>query len=152
MRHTIILGVLVALVTAACGGGSAATGTTGIDESADGFDTAAALAAENPAEFVLTDRDDGALLRVHPGDVIAMRLPVEDPANPLWILATEPDPAVVAITDSLLWTPSEPGSEPTHFEFVFWVIGTGTTGMTFSLGAPTPTSPTVIISIESTAG
>jgi hypothetical protein len=151
MRRTIIIGTLVALVTAACGNGGAATSTTTIDELADGLDTAAALAAENPAEFVLTEWDDGAVLRVRPGDVIAMRLPVEDPANPLWILATEPDPAIVAITDSLLWTPSEPGAEPTHFEFVFWVIGTGTTGMTFSLGALTPTSRTVDIRIESTS-
>lgn len=149
MRRNIIAGIVVAFVTAACGGNGAATTT--IDEAGVGFDTAAALAAENPAEFVLTDGDDGALLRVHPGDVIAMRLPVEDPANPLWILATEPDPAIVSITASLLWTPSEPGAEPTRFEFVFWVIGTGTTGMTFSLGALTPTSPSVDIAIESTS-
>ena len=153
MRRIVILGVLTALLAAACGGGDdsvEASTTTTIEGTDEVTDTAAVPV--RPTEFVVTENDNGAVLPVQPGDVITVRLPVEDPANPLWILATEPDPAIVQIADSLLWIPSEPGGELTHFEFVFWVTGSGGTGMTFSLGPLSPTSPTVGFTIESVSG
>ena len=158
MRRTVIIGILTALVASACGGGSddAATTTaptTTLGESLEQTSTTEAAVTTTepagPAEFLLTEDDNGAVLRVHPGDAITMRLPIEDPSNPLWILAREPDPAIVEIADSLLWTPSEPGAGPTHFEFVFFVVGTGDTEITFSLGPMTPTSRTIGFTVQS---
>ena len=154
MRRIIIIGVLAALTAAACGGGDDAASTststtTTLDQTATTEAAVTTTEPAGPAELLLTEDDNGAVLRVQPGDAITMRLPIEDPSNPLWILAREPDPAIVEIADSLLWTPSEPGAEPTHFEFVFFVVGTGDTEITFSLGPMTPTSRTIGFTVQS---
>jgi len=158
MRRTVIIGILTALVATACGGGNddAATTTepaTTLVEVPDQTSTTEAATATTeparPAEFLLTEADNGAVLRVQPGDAITIRLPIEDPSNPLWILAREPDPAIVEIADSLLWTPSEPGAVASHFEFLFFVVGTGDTEITFSLGPMTPTSRTIGFTVQS---
>jgi len=157
MRRIVIIGVLTALLAAACGGGDDASGTStsttvGVEDAGQAPGTSEAPAtteASGPAEFLLDESDNGAILDVRPGDAIVIRLAIEDPANPLWILAREPDPAVAEIADSILWTPSEPGATPTHFEFVFYVVGIGETEVTLSLGPMTPTSRTIGFTIRS---
>ena len=151
MRRFSIL-FLVAALAAACGGGAepadddGATSTTAAAPRGDeATDTTAdpattVTAAPEPKEFLLDEEDNGAIVRVQPGDAVIMRLPVEDPADPQWVIVREPDPAILQIVDSLLWTPSDPGAGEVSFEFSFFVVGTGETDVTFSLGPPTPTS------------
>jgi hypothetical protein len=102
------------------------------------------------ANFVVTPADDGAVLRTQPGDSVTVRLPVDDPSGPLWLLTTESDLGFLDIEDSLLWMPSEPGAEPSHFELVVWVTATGQADIVFSLGPPETASTTVTFTIDAT--
>ena len=158
MRRILILSLAAALTAAACGGGSEAAGddstTTSTtlpgDETETTTDTGAATTeAPAPLEWVLDDADNGRILNVEVGDAVSMRLPVEDAADPQWVIVKEPDPEILEIIDSLLWTPSEPGAEAVAFEFVFYVVGTGVTDVTFSLGPLTPTSRTIGFTVQS---
>ena len=154
----MIIAQAAALVAAGCGGDDTSAADTSTSTSTTSTETTEAPAtteaptttgAPEPAECVLGEADNGAILRVRPGDAVTMRLPVEDPGNPQWVIAKEPDSAILQIIDSLLWIPSEPGADEVYFEFVFLVVGTGETDVTFSFGPVTPTARTVGFSIDS---
>ena len=83
------------------------------------------------------------------GEEHGVRLLVEDPSGPLWILTTESDLGFLDFGDSLLWMPSEPGAEPSHFELVVWVTATGEAEIVFSLGPLDTASSTVAFTIQS---
>jgi hypothetical protein len=158
MGRSVIISLATALAVAGCGGsetvGDAATTTSSAaTETSAAPTTSEGLVAPTtealPAEFTFEESDDGAVIKVRPGDAITIRLPVEDPSDPQWVLVEEPDAAIVQIIDSLLWIPSEPGAGEVLFEFVFYVVGAGETDMRFSLGPPGSGSRSVGFAIAS---
>ena len=93
MRRVVIAGIVMAVLTTACGGGDDATRTTGVIGAED--DAGAEASTGLPgAEFYLGLADDGAILRVNVGDTITARLPIDHPSDPPWIVAQPPDPAI----------------------------------------------------------
>lgn len=161
MRRSAVVPVLLAVLTGACGGGAAVPSTTPAVPPGEG--TAATTATDDtgdlspagepgmPADHPVAEADDGTVLAVHPGDTITVKLPVEDPANPLWVIALEPDPAVVETGGAFPWTPADPGDDGRFFQFVFRVTGIGDTGITFSLGPPGPDARTFGFTVRSEA-
>lgn len=112
--------VALALVVAACGGSSSDTTAAGdIDIIDPGPE-------EGPATFFLTEADDGAVLRIQPGEEIVARLAAD---GPVWQLDAPPDGTVVAGGDSFFFEPSE-GGTPGYQEFSFIAAGEGSTTIT----------------------
>lgn len=85
--------------------------------------------------FTLGIDDDGARLRIRPGDEVVPRLPLTGLNDQGWILLIPPNPAVLAGGDDLLWRPSEieHGGVAFH-EFDFIATGPGETTVTFTHG------------------
>jgi hypothetical protein len=85
--------------------------------------------------FTLGINDDGARLRIRPGDEVVPRLPLAGLEDPGWILVVAPNPAVLAGGDDLLWRPSEieHGGVAFH-EFNFIAAGPGETTVTLIHG------------------
>jgi hypothetical protein len=115
----------------------AATGSTstvaGPDQATPATSTTIGGAA--PITFALGIDDDGARLRVRPGDEVVPRLPLSGLDDPGWILAVPPDPAVLAGGDDLLWHPSEIDQGGVAFhEFSFIAAGPGQTTVTLTHG------------------
>jgi hypothetical protein len=95
--------------------------------------TTAAAAGVAPITFALSMDDDGARLRVRPGDEVVPRLPLSGLDDPGWVLAVPPDPAVLAGGDDLLWHPSEIDQGGVAFhEFAFIAAGPGQTTVTLT--------------------
>jgi len=85
--------------------------------------------------FALGINDDGARLRVRPGDEVVLRLPLSGLDDPGWILVIPPDPEVLAGGDDLLWHPSEIDQGGVAFhEFNFIAAGPGETTVTLTHG------------------
>jgi acyl-CoA dehydrogenase len=161
MRRFVIIGIVMAVLTAACGGGDDAdtTSSTDMDETVAGETSTTEAAATTMtelraqgAEFALGIADDGAVLRVGIGDTITARLPIDDPGDTPWIIAQPPDPVVLGIGDSFTFVPSEPGAAPSYIEFVFWVFGSGTTEVIISQGPLSITTPSLTFTVEVAAG
>lgn len=88
-----------------------------------------------PITFTLGIDDDGARLRIRPGDEVVPRLPLTGLTDPGWVLLIPPNPAVLAGGDDLLWRPSEIDHGGVAFhEFGFIAIGPGETTVTFVHG------------------
>jgi len=88
-----------------------------------------------PITFALGIDDDGARLRVRPGDEVVPRLPLSGLDDPGWALVISPDPAVLAGGDDLVWHPSEIGQGGVAFhEFAFIAAGPGETTVTLTHG------------------
>jgi len=115
----------ISTTTAVAGAGPATTTTT----------TTAAPDVAAPITFALGINDDGARLRVRPGDEVVLRLPLSGLDDPGWILVIPPDPEVLAGGDDLLWHPSEidQGGVALH-EFNFIAAGPGETTVTLTHG------------------
>jgi hypothetical protein len=115
----------------------AATGSTstiaGTDQATPPTSTTIDVAA--PITFALSIDDDGARLRVRPGDEVVPRLPLSGLDDPGWILTVPPDPAVLAGGGDLLWHPSEIDQGGVAFhEFFFIAAGPGQTAVTLTHG------------------
>jgi hypothetical protein len=133
-----------AVLLAACGAETmvAADSTTSTLAGADQTTTTAAAAASittvsgwAPITFTLGIDDDGARLRIRPGDEVVLRLPLAGLADPGWILAVPPNPAVLGGGDDLLWRPSEIDRGGVAFhEFDFIATGPGETTVTLIHG------------------
>ena len=117
MRRALL--VAFALVVAACGGSSSGTTT-------DDRDILDLGSEGGPATFFLTEADDGAVLRIQPGEEIVARLAAD---GPVWQLDAPPDGTVVAGGDSFFFEPSE-GGTPGYQEFSFIAAGEGSTTIT----------------------
>lgn len=161
MRRVVTIGIVMAVLMAACGGGDDAdtTSSTGVDETLAGETSTTEAAATTEAagwtqgaEFALGIADDGAVLRVSVGDTITARLPIDDPGDEPWIIAQPPDPVVLGIGDSFTFMPSDPGAAPSYIEFVFWVFGSGTTEVIISQGPLSITTPSLTFTVEVAAG
>jgi hypothetical protein len=88
-----------------------------------------------PITFALGIDDDGARLRIRPGDEVVPRLPLSGLDDPGWVLAIPPNPAVLAGGDDLLWHPSEIDQGGVAFhEFAFIAAGPGETTVTLIHG------------------
>jgi len=88
-----------------------------------------------PITFALGIDDDGARLRLRPGDEVVLRLPLSGLDDPGWALVISPDPAVLAGGDDLLWHPSEIDQGGVAFhEFAFIAAGPGETTVTLTHG------------------
>ena len=154
MRRIVVIGIVMAVLTAACGDDDSITTTESLDETST--TVAPATTASTPeaqgAEFTLRTTDDGAILRVGVGDTITARLPIDDPSDAPWIISQPPDPLVLGVGDSFTFVPSEPGAAPSYIEFVFWVFGAGTTEIVISQGPPGSMSPSLTFTVEVEAG
>ena len=85
--------------------------------------------------FALGINDDGARLRVRPGDEVMPRLPLSGLDDPGWILVIPPDPKVLGGGDDLLWHPSEIDQGGVAFhEFNFIATGPGETTVALTHG------------------
>lgn len=85
--------------------------------------------------FTLGIDDDGARLRIRPGDEVVPRLPLTGLSDPGWILVIPPNPAVLDGGDDLLWRPSEIDQGGVAFhEFGFIATGPGETTVTLIHG------------------
>jgi hypothetical protein len=161
VRRSVVTLTVLALLTVGCGGGGDAAGTTTTtlvspDTSEaplplETSSTTTTTAVDPSAEFVLTEADNGAVLRLNMGDTIIVRLTLGDPGEQPWIIAREPDPSVLSTGETFVWVPSEPGQGNEYVEFSFQVIGPGTTSVMFSEGPLTPTTRTVSFDVEATA-
>jgi hypothetical protein len=88
-----------------------------------------------PITFTLGIADDGARLRLRPGDEVVPRLPLTGLSDLGWILFIPPNPAVLGGGDDLLWRPSEIDQGGVAFhEFNFIATGPGETTVTFIHG------------------
>jgi hypothetical protein len=129
----------VALLTG-CGDAAvvAAASTTTLVAGADQMTTTTTTTTTQPdgaapITFALGIDDDGARLRVRPGDEVVPRLPLSGLNDPGWVLAIPPDPAVLAGGDDLLWHPSEIDQGGVAFhEFAFIAAGPGETTVTLT--------------------
>jgi len=85
--------------------------------------------------FTLGIDDDGARLRIRPGDEVVLRLPLAGLADPGWVLLVPPNPSVLGGGDDLLWRPSEIDRGGVAFhEFDFIATGPGETTVTLIHG------------------
>lgn len=154
MRRIVVIGIVMAVLTAACGDDDSVTTTESLDETSTTVApaTTASTPAAQGAEFTLGITDDGAILRVGVGDTITVRLPIDDPSDAPWIISQPPDPVVLGIGDSFTFVPSEPGAGLSYIEFVFWVFGAGTTEIVISQGPLSIMSPSLTFTVEVSGG
>ena len=114
---------------------STTTAVAGVGPTTTTTTTTAASDVAPSITFALGINDDGARLRVRPGDEVVLRLPLSGLDDPGWILVIPPDPEVLAGGDDLLWHPSEIDQGGVAFhEFNFIAAGPGETTVTLTHG------------------
>jgi hypothetical protein len=122
-----MLTLFLVLAAAAC------TGSGGSDPSTSSPDDT----RENLGglTFVVYESDDGARLRIRPGDEVVARLGLSSQSAPPWRVTATPNPRILTTGERQRVLPPDSVTGEPYDEIEFQAIGTGTTRIVFGQGS-----------------
>ena len=119
--------LILILVAAACtGSGETDPSTSSPDDSRENL---------GGLTFVVYETDDGARLRIRPGDEIVARLGLSSQSAPPWRVTASPNPRILTTGEPRRVLPPDSVTGEPYDEIEFQAIGTGTTRIVFGQGS-----------------